>query len=47
MRLKRMAVGPIILGRLASGKSRPLRAEEVERLRQSADRAARQESHST
>ena len=35
MRLKRMAMGPIILGRLASGKSRPLRANEVDQLRQS------------
>jgi 23S rRNA pseudouridine2605 synthase len=47
MRLKRMAMGSIVLGRLASGKSRPLRAEEVERLRQSADRAARREQLST
>jgi 16S rRNA U516 pseudouridylate synthase RsuA-like enzyme len=40
-------MGSIVLGRLASGKSRPLRAEEVERLRQSADRAARREQLST
>ncbi len=33
LRLKRIAIGPIILGRLASGKSRPLRAAEVQRLR--------------
>ena len=26
LRLKRTAIGPIIMGRLASGKSRPLRA---------------------
>jgi 23S rRNA pseudouridine2605 synthase len=33
MRLKRVALGPVQLGRLASGKSRRLTAEELSRLR--------------
>jgi 23S rRNA pseudouridine2605 synthase len=47
MRLKRTALGPLALGRLASGKSRPLRAEELDRLRQTADRSARREMRPT
>ena len=45
MRLRRTAIGPVILGRLASGKSRPLRADELARLRESAERPARREIH--
>jgi 23S rRNA pseudouridine2605 synthase len=40
MRLRRTAIGPVLLGRLASGKSRPLRADELSRLRQAPERAA-------
>jgi 23S rRNA pseudouridine2605 synthase len=43
MRLKRTAIGPIELGRLRSGKSRPLKAEELARLRRAADRGQRHE----
>src|SRR6516162_308131 len=38
MRLKRIAIGPIPLGRLRSGKSRPLKGEDLERLRRAATR---------
>jgi 23S rRNA pseudouridine2605 synthase len=38
MRLKRVAIGPIPLGRLRGGKSRPLKGEDLERLRRAADR---------
>jgi 23S rRNA pseudouridine2605 synthase len=37
MRLRRVAIGPIQLGRLASGKARPLRGEDLERLRRASD----------
>ena len=43
MRLKRIAIGPVELGRLRSGKSRPLKAEELARLRRAADRGQRHE----
>jgi 23S rRNA pseudouridine2605 synthase len=43
MRLKRTAIGPIELGRLRSGKSRPLKADELARLRRAADRGQRHE----
>ncbi len=33
LRLKRIALGPIPLGRLRSGKSRPIKGEELERLK--------------
>ncbi len=46
MRLRRTAIGPVFLGRLASGKSRPLRREELSRLRQTAERSAKQEMRS-
>src|SRR5437667_89069 len=39
LRLKRIAIGSIIIGRLGSGKSRPLRAAEVERLQHACERA--------
>jgi 23S rRNA pseudouridine2605 synthase len=46
MRLKRIAIGPIPLGRLRSGKSRPLKGEDLERLRRAATRRpARKEQH--
>ena len=38
MRLKRMALGRVRLGRLASGKARPLGYAELELLRRAADR---------
>lgn len=38
MRLRRVALGPIQLGRLASGKSRPLMGRELALLRATADR---------
>lgn len=44
LRLKRIAIGSIVLGRLASGKSRPLRANEIERLRQTCERTPRAET---
>ena len=47
MRLKRVAIGPVELGRLRSGKSRPLRAEELARLRRAADRVLRHEQSRT
>jgi 23S rRNA pseudouridine2605 synthase len=43
MRLKRTAIGPIDLGRLRSGKARPLKTEEVARLRRAAERGIRHE----
>jgi 23S rRNA pseudouridine2605 synthase len=46
MRLKRIAIGPIPLGRLRSRKSRPLKGEDLERLRRAATRRpARKEQH--
>jgi 23S rRNA pseudouridine2605 synthase len=41
MRLRRIAIGPIQLGRLRSGKSRPLRGEDLESLRRAATRPTR------
>ncbi len=41
MRLKRIAIGPIKLDRLPKGKSRKLKAEEVERLRSATVRKPR------
>ncbi len=38
LRLKRTAIGPVTLGRLRSGKSRPLPAEDLARLRKSVER---------
>jgi 23S rRNA pseudouridine2605 synthase len=43
MRLKRISIGPIELGRLRSGKSRPLKTEEIARLKRAAERGNRQE----
>ena len=43
LRLRRVAVGPIKLDRLPSGKSRRLKAEELERLRAAAQRSGRRE----
>jgi 23S rRNA pseudouridine2605 synthase len=43
MRLKRVALGPIQLGRLRKGKSRPLHHEELTRLRQAVERVPRKE----
>lgn len=45
MRLRRTALGPLILGRLAAGKSRPLRAIELDQLRRASERAGRKEPH--
>jgi 23S rRNA pseudouridine2605 synthase len=41
LRLKRVAIGPVILGRLASGKSRPLHGDELARLRRAGDHPSR------
>jgi 23S rRNA pseudouridine2605 synthase len=43
MRLRRTAIGPLRLDRLPKGKSRHLKPEELERLRQAAQRAPRRE----
>jgi 23S rRNA pseudouridine2605 synthase len=44
LRLRRVAIGPIHLGRLRSGKSRPLRHEDLAQLRRAAEpRLARKE----
>jgi 23S rRNA pseudouridine2605 synthase len=47
MRLRRTAIGPVLLGRLPSGKSRPLRGDELSRLRQAAERSTRPEMRPT
>jgi 23S rRNA pseudouridine2605 synthase len=47
MRLKRTAIGPIELGRLRSGKSRPMKTEELARLRRAAERGHRHEQKQT
>jgi 23S rRNA pseudouridine2605 synthase len=41
MRLKRTALGPIKLDRLPRGKSRKLKADEIERLRRATQRKQR------
>jgi 23S rRNA pseudouridine2605 synthase len=38
LRLKRIAIGPIQIGRLRSGKSRPLKGEDLERLQRASQR---------
>ncbi len=38
LRLKRTAIGPVTLGRLRSGKSRPLGKDELDRLRRAGER---------
>jgi 23S rRNA pseudouridine2605 synthase len=43
MRLKRVAIGPVQLGRLRSGKSRPVHSEELARLRAVAEHAGLRE----
>jgi 23S rRNA pseudouridine2605 synthase len=47
MRLRRTAIGPVFLGRLPPGKSRPLRHDELARLRRVADRSTRREMRPT
>jgi 23S rRNA pseudouridine2605 synthase len=47
MRLKRMAIGPIQLGRLRSGKSRPLHHVELDQLRRAVARPPRREQRQT
>jgi len=44
MRLRRTAIGPIRLDRLAAGKSRPLRFADIERLRRAAAHGPRTDS---
>jgi 23S rRNA pseudouridine2605 synthase len=44
LRLRRVAIGPIVIGRLASGKSRPLRPAELDKLRQICERKPQQEA---
>jgi 23S rRNA pseudouridine2605 synthase len=41
LRLKRTAIGPVTLGRLASGKSRPLGKDELNRLHRASQHSAR------
>jgi 23S rRNA pseudouridine2605 synthase len=41
LRLKRTAIGSVVLGRLPSGRSRPLSKEELSRLRRAGDRLVR------
>jgi 23S rRNA pseudouridine2605 synthase len=41
LRLKRTAIGPVLLGRLAPGRSRPLTRDELSRLRRAGDRLLR------
>ncbi len=43
LRLKRIAIGPIQMGRLRPGKARPLRGEDLERLKRAALRSQRRE----
>jgi 23S rRNA pseudouridine2605 synthase len=43
LRLRRVALGPVTLSRLSSGKARPLRRDELARLRRAADRRTRRE----
>jgi 23S rRNA pseudouridine2605 synthase len=43
LRLKRTAIGPVLLGRLAPGRSRPLTKAELSRLRRASDRRTRTE----
>jgi 23S rRNA pseudouridine2605 synthase len=43
LRLKRTAIGPVLLGRLAPGRSRPLTKAELTRLRRASDRTTRPE----
>jgi len=47
MRLRRTAIGPVLLGRLPPGKSRPLRRDELARLRRAADHSPRREMRPT
>ena len=42
-----MAIGPVQLGRLAPGKSRPLGRDELTRLRRAAERPAHREMRPT
>jgi 23S rRNA pseudouridine2605 synthase len=44
LRLKRIEIGPLELGNLATGKSRPLTTHELRHLRRAADRQKRVES---
>jgi 23S rRNA pseudouridine2605 synthase len=43
MRLRRVALGPVTLSRLGSGRARPLHRDELARLRRAADRRTRRE----
>jgi 23S rRNA pseudouridine2605 synthase len=47
MRLQRVAIGPVPIGRLASGKARRLTAAELEALRQAAQPKSRREQSPT
>jgi 23S rRNA pseudouridine2605 synthase len=47
MRLRRVAIGPVHLGRLRKGKSRPLHHEELARLRKCAEHASHREPRPT
>jgi 23S rRNA pseudouridine2605 synthase len=45
MRLRRVALGPVLLGKLPTGKARRLSRPEIVRLRDSVKRTARTEHH--
>jgi 23S rRNA pseudouridine2605 synthase len=47
LRLRRTAIGPVRLSRLPAGRSRPLRREELDRLRRAAERTPRRETRPT
>jgi 23S rRNA pseudouridine2605 synthase len=47
LRLRRTAIGPVQLTRLPSGRSRPLRREELDRLRRVAERTPGRETRAT
>jgi 23S rRNA pseudouridine2605 synthase len=47
LRLRRIAIGPVQMGRLASSKARPLRHDELDRLRRAAERSSRKEQRQT
>src|SRR5262249_30912481 len=45
MRLRRIAIGPVLLGHLVSGKNRRLTGAELVRLRDAVNRKAKPERH--
>ena len=47
LRLKRMEIGPLELGRLATGKSRPLTPAELKSVHRAAEEVRKEESPTT